>query len=127
MRCLHCGAELPVFKRLAGHEFCSEDHRERYHQRYDQLALDRLRDAQPIDQPKQTAKSGRGPITLGLAYTPAHTEPSRAPATHASAKEAPAGVAGIVKMRPAAAAFEKAGRIASKAELLNLIAPERPR
>jgi hypothetical protein len=127
MRCLHCGTELPVFKRLSGQEFCSEDHRERYHQRYDRLALDRLRDAQPIDEPKQPVKSGRGPITLGLAYSPRRTGPSPAPPTHAPDKEAPAGVAGIVKMRPAAAAFETADRIETKAELVNLMTPERPR
>src|SRR4051812_19632539 len=127
MRCLHCGTELPVFKRLSGQEFCSEDHRQRYYQRYDRIALDRLSDAQPIVEPKQLAKSGRGPITLGLGFSPVRTEPSAAPPTHAPDKEAPAGVAGIVKMRPAAAAFEKAGTVTIKAELVNLVAPERPR
>src|SRR5689334_5187809 len=42
MRCLYCGKELPLFKRLRGGEFCSDDHRKRYQEEYTQLALNRL-------------------------------------------------------------------------------------
>lgn len=42
MRCLYCGKELALFKRLRGGEFCSDAHRQRYHEEYTQLALNRL-------------------------------------------------------------------------------------
>jgi hypothetical protein len=47
MRCLHCGKDIPLFKRLSGGEFCSEAHRRDYHQEYSQLALNRLMQAGP--------------------------------------------------------------------------------
>ena len=42
MRCLYCGKELALFKRLTGGEFCSDAHRLRYQEEYTQLALNRL-------------------------------------------------------------------------------------
>src|SRR5580658_5039300 len=42
MRCLYCGKELALFKRLRGGEFCSEAHRLRYQEEYTELALNRL-------------------------------------------------------------------------------------
>lgn len=42
MRCLYCGKELPLFKRLRGGEFCSDAHRQQYQEEYTQLALSRL-------------------------------------------------------------------------------------
>src|SRR5580658_4833863 len=42
MRCLYCGKELALFKRLRGGEFCSDAHRLRYQEEYTQLALNRL-------------------------------------------------------------------------------------
>src|ERR1700685_4497387 len=42
MRCLYCGKELALFKRLRGGEFCSDSHRLRYQEEYTQLALNRL-------------------------------------------------------------------------------------
>jgi hypothetical protein len=42
MRCLYCGKELALFKRLRGGEFCSDAHRQRYQEEYTQLALNRL-------------------------------------------------------------------------------------
>src|SRR5271156_1428147 len=47
MRCLYCGKELALFKRLRGGEFCSDGHRQRYQEEYTQLALNRLLHANP--------------------------------------------------------------------------------
>src|SRR5271170_5714957 len=48
MRCLYCGKELALLKRwTGGGEFCSDAHRQRYQEEYNQLALNRLLQAKP--------------------------------------------------------------------------------
>ena len=47
MRCLQCGKDLPLLKRLAGSEFCSDAHRKEYQQEYSDLALGRLLQSKP--------------------------------------------------------------------------------
>jgi hypothetical protein len=48
MRCLYCGKELALLKRwTGGGEFCSDGHRQRYQEEYNQLALNRLLQAKP--------------------------------------------------------------------------------
>ncbi|HEY3743720.1 MAG TPA: hypothetical protein VGL53_27940, partial [Bryobacteraceae bacterium] len=43
MRCLYCGKQLPLLKKLTGGgEFCSEAHRQKYQEEYNKLALSRL-------------------------------------------------------------------------------------
>src|SRR5258708_16989463 len=50
MRCLYCGKELALLKRwTGGGEFCSDAHRQRYQEEYNQLALNRLLQAQPAE------------------------------------------------------------------------------
>lgn len=52
MRCLYCGKELALLKRLTGGaEFCSDAHRKRYQEEFNDLALSRLLQTQP-PQPK---------------------------------------------------------------------------
>lgn len=52
MRCLFCGKELALLKRLrGGAEFCSEAHRKEYQDQYEQLALARLLQAKPPSEP----------------------------------------------------------------------------
>ena len=47
MRCLYCGRELALLKRLTGNgEFCSDQHKQSYHDEYNRLALSRLLQAQ---------------------------------------------------------------------------------
>lgn len=59
MRCLQCGRELALFKRLTKGEFCSEEHRLQYQKDYSQLALSRLLQAKP---PAETeARPGEEP------------------------------------------------------------------
>ena len=61
MRCLYCGKELALFKRLTGGgEFCSDAHRQKYQEEYNQLALSRLLQASP-------AAEGAGKNALGKA------------------------------------------------------------
>ncbi|HYL37635.1 MAG TPA: hypothetical protein VEV17_17095 [Bryobacteraceae bacterium] len=53
MRCLYCGKELALLKRLTGSEFCSETHKQRYHEEYNRIALSRLIEAQKAAAPKK--------------------------------------------------------------------------
>ena len=47
MRCLYCGKHLPLFRKLTGGgEFCSDGHRDKYHEEYNKLAVSRLLQAQ---------------------------------------------------------------------------------
>ncbi len=47
MQCLYCGKHLPLLKKLTGGgEFCSDAHKEKYHEEYNRLALTRLLQAQ---------------------------------------------------------------------------------
>ena len=50
MRCLYCGKQLPLLKKLTGGgEFCSEAHRQKYQEEYNKLALSRLLQTQNTD------------------------------------------------------------------------------
>lgn len=47
MRCLYCGKQLALFRRLTGSgEFCSDAHKQSYHEEFNKLALTRLIAAQ---------------------------------------------------------------------------------
>src|SRR5260370_3327741 len=53
MLCLYCSRPLALLKRLTGDaEFCSKEHRRIYQQEHNQLALARLLESKPKDQPK---------------------------------------------------------------------------
>lgn len=65
MRCLYCGKQLALLRRLTGSgEFCSDAHKQSYHEEYNRLALTRLIAAQskPDD-----ARSKLSPSTIQLA------------------------------------------------------------
>ena len=126
MRCLHCGKELAVFKRLARQEFCSDAHRRQYREKYDQLALGRLLDEKPSEDGTQSApKKSKGPITLGIANAPA--QPPRAATPHALEKGAPAGMAGILVAQLIPTAVRTTARVAAELELAPALTPEQPR
>src|SRR6266404_7250137 len=58
MRCLYCGKELALLKRwTGGGEFCSDAHRQQYQEEYNQLALNRLLQAKPKNEPKSAPES----------------------------------------------------------------------
>src|ERR1700677_4849183 len=51
MRCLYCGKELALLKRLrGGGDFCSDAHKQSYQEEYNRLALSRLLQAQKKGQ-----------------------------------------------------------------------------
>ena len=61
MRCLHCGVERALLKKLAGSEnFCSEAHRLAYREEFSRLALDRLLQSQPAVQKKSPNSGSQG-------------------------------------------------------------------
>ena len=69
MRCLYCGNELALLKKLTGGgEFCSEAHRQKYQEEYNRLALSRLLQAQPATAERphvvSTAKSTAAAVAI---------------------------------------------------------------
>src|SRR5271168_5289772 len=69
MRCLHCGKELALLKRLTGNgEFCSDQHKQSYHDEYNRLALSRLLQAQTKTDEGRTKKTevSEGPPALDV-------------------------------------------------------------
>ena len=61
MRCLYCGKELALLKRwTGGGEFCSDAHRQRYQEEYNQLALNRLLQAKPPNDPQAAGSAKQG-------------------------------------------------------------------
>ena len=68
MRCLYCGKELALLKRWTGSgEFCSDAHRLRYQEEYNQLALNRLLQAKPPakpDAPQPNEGKGAKPLAV---------------------------------------------------------------
>jgi len=66
MRCLYCGKELALLKRLTGGgEFCSDAHKQRYQEEYDRIALSRLLQAQKKGQ--KSAPEPKEPFALPAA------------------------------------------------------------
>jgi hypothetical protein len=90
MRCLYCGKELALFKRLRGGEFCSDAHRQHYQEEYTQLALNRLLQANSSGEPEpakaQNAKASdikvdtKGPDTRTPDTRPSDIRPMETPA-----------------------------------------------
>ena len=63
MRCLYCGKELALLKRwTGGGEFCSDAHRQRYQEEYNQLALNRLLQAKPPAEAQPEASKPAPPV-----------------------------------------------------------------
>jgi hypothetical protein len=74
MRCLYCGQELALLKRLTGGaEFCSEAHRTQYREEFNNLALSRLLQSQPA--------AATGPAVEGGARTSMAVAPPAQPAS----------------------------------------------
>src|ERR1700678_767005 len=77
MRCLFCGKELALLKRwTGGGEFCSDAHRQRYQEEYNQLALNRLLQAKPPSEPQQDTPVKSAEPAQKIARPP---EPARIP------------------------------------------------
>lgn len=146
MRCLYCGKELALFKKLTGGgEFCSEEHRQRYHDEYNRLALSRLLQA-PVLEPDAAStttlrqrENAPAPLTVGgrrliesrpepaMAEVAASTAPEPAvaevavePAPPAGFVASPALAAQGSAVRPRAAEF----RLESRPETRDVARPE---
>src|SRR5437870_2530845 len=76
MRCLYCGKQLALLKRLTGGgEFCSEAHKQSYHDEYNRLALSRLLQAQSkSDEVKPPAPKPVGSAQPVKSLVPVETE-----------------------------------------------------
>jgi len=65
MRCLYCGKELALLKRLrGGGEFCSDAHKRSYQEEYNRLGLSRLLQARSrADESKDAQKQAAAPVS----------------------------------------------------------------
>jgi hypothetical protein len=86
MRCLYCNKELALLKRLTGGaEFCSDAHRKKYQEEFNDLALTRLMQAppappaKPLSEPEPLVEPKPEPIP----------EPVRAPRSRPQASAGP--------------------------------------
>ena len=72
MRCLYCGKELALLKRLTGGgEFCSDAHKQSYQEEYNRLALSRLLQAQSKGGEKKPAEAKAGKTAPSKTAAPA--------------------------------------------------------
>ncbi len=141
MRCLFCGKELALLKRLrGGGEFCSEAHRKEYQEQYEQLALARLLQAKPADAANQSllhpVSAPELPVPQPAVNTVSSELSSRPPAPSVAMIEAapsprpalaeadPAPLAGFLgdPVVPAVSSFARAGTL----ELHNVTTPTLP-
>src|SRR5580700_10579210 len=68
MRCLYCGKELALLKRLrGGGDFCSDAHKHSYQEEYNRLALSRLLQAQKkVQQTSSPAQNTPPPTAVAV-------------------------------------------------------------
>jgi hypothetical protein len=95
MRCLYCGKELALLKRLTGGgEFCSDSHKQSYQEEYNRLALSRLLQAQSKTGDKAAAQNAPArpaePVRVSAPVAVAEPAPVPEPvmvAAHVEAEE----------------------------------------
>jgi len=152
MRCLRCGKDLPLLKRLSGVEFCSDAHRREYHQEYSELALSRLLqalpqnpppgqtppvqtqpsqtiDPLPITEPQKTAPekvtvAATPPVAQKPVPAPAPPPVPAPPISSRAEEKAPAAMAGKLIHQPAASTPPAAAMAVAECE--TLVAPGKP-
>ena len=86
MRCLYCGKELALLKRLTGGgDFCSDAHKQSYQEEYNRLALSRLLQAQKKKQKSSNSsdESAVAAPAASVAVQEAAVDDSAAPAPDA--------------------------------------------
>ncbi len=86
MRCLYCGKQLALLRRLTGGgEFCSDAHKQSYQEEYNRLALSRLLQAQ--SKPGEIKISAKAPVPvegLGQPLPPGASRRRSLPASQAT-------------------------------------------
>ena len=135
MRCLYCGKELALFKRLRGGEFCSDAHRQQYQEEYTQLALNRLLQAakeKEKEKEKDTkAQEARPPEPESPALKRreklARETPAPAALAPAPAPTRPAPASRTAAIPMPAATLEKPGKSDSKPQTAVLEPATAPR
>ncbi len=93
MRCLQCGKDLPLLKRMAGSEFCSDAHRREYQQEYSDLALGRLMQSKPPGLEKGGGINGAPALGTPPPATNGHSAPPLRVTLPAAAKPEPVAAA----------------------------------
>ncbi|MGP0072640.1 MAG: hypothetical protein ACLPWF_12000 [Bryobacteraceae bacterium] len=114
MRCLYCGKELALLKRLTGGgEFCSDAHKQSYQEEYNRLALSRLLQAQKKGQQASNppAQNVEPPSHAAVAVE----EPAPEPMAEEAALEAEAGPA--VEQVAGEAVEESPSEVAAETEV----------
>lgn len=76
MRCLQCGKDVPLLKRMSGSEFCSDAHRREYQHEYSQLALGRLLQSKPPGPEKSVEANGSASLLTPAATANGHSAPA---------------------------------------------------
>ncbi len=102
MRCLYCGKELALLKRLTGGgEFCSEAHKQSYQEEYNRLALSRLLQAQKKkgQQANSQGQNAEPPATAVAVAESAPELSSESPAADAELEQ-PAAQALPLEIEP---------------------------
>lgn len=123
MRCLYCGKELALLKRLTGGaEFCSDAHRKQYQDEFNNLALSRLMQSQPNNA---TPESAAEPVAHA-APAPELLESVAPPAATAVAEPDEPGLAGYQLELPAASVPGESGVLADLAPVLTIVPPRWP-
>lgn len=120
MRCLCCGKELALLKKLTGGgEFCSEAHRQKYQEEYNRLALSRLLQAQPAaDNPPPLEKTSPNRRTVSR---PAVPQAGRAASAELSAESRDVAVETLSAPPPAGFILDP---VQSRFGGLNAISPD---
>lgn len=113
MRCLYCGKELALLKRLTGGgEFCSEAHKQSYQEEYNRLALSRLLQAQKKGQASAAAQNV-APRAAAVAVEESAPEPQpEVPATSAVEQSSAETLAAETTLETAPAPIEPAPPVA---------------
>ena len=89
MRCLQCGKDLPLLKRMAGSEFCSDAHRREYQKEYSDLALGRLLQSKPPGLENSAGFTGAPSPLVQPAATNGHSAPPPSVTVPAAPKPEP--------------------------------------
>ena len=121
MKCLYCGKDVSLLKRLAKGEFCSDDHRVSYQQEYSQLALNRLLQTYSPEETRKAAQAqADSKVQVTEKTSPKHSSESRTAPVEKNAPDhsaAPPPPARPVPSRPSASARLSSSALTSASEL----------
>jgi hypothetical protein len=133
MRCLYCGKELALLKRLrGGGEFCSDTHKQSYQEEYNRLALSRLLQAQtkgqqaPNSPPQTPAQNTPPPPSVSVAVEEPGPEVAANGVPAPPVQAAPLREEAVVEPVPEPIAAEEPGTSAEMGEEASVGAEPEP-